>query len=311
MQTYYGLNRQGAAASGRYTRTPVPMGVPGIKSPFAAQALADPTAPALSDIAPQRRPGVPGEGEAPGISTPGPESPAATRAREDLARSGYSVNPMDALGGRVKTGLLNTGVALALDAPVSTAVKFGAKTMAALPGTVTTLGGMINKGVPIEQSIDKIEPEYEKLAEEELATGVNQDPARVRSLGKYAPVPLTTQAYRKILDTLSPKKVIDPGAPPGAIGESGLGQPGSQPSDYGHEARMGLGVGDVAGTQEAADIPGTGDKPVGKDYGNRTEPGGAPGGPGLGGGGMGGGRSEGAGDMGHDSAPGMGGMGGV
>jgi len=37
---------------------------------------------------------------------------------------------------------------------------------------------------------------------------------------------------------------------------------------------MGLGVGDVAGTQEAAGISGTGDKPVGKDYGNRSEPGG-------------------------------------
>ena len=36
-------------------------------------------------------------------------------------------------------------------------------------------------------------------------------------------------------------------------------------------------VSDVAGTQEAADIPGTGDKPVGKDYGNRAEPGSAPG----------------------------------
>jgi len=93
------IKQTGRCGKRKIHENPVPMGVPGIKSPFAAQALADPTAPALSDIAPQRRPGVPGEGEAPGISTPGPESPAATRAREDLARSGYSVNPMDALGG--------------------------------------------------------------------------------------------------------------------------------------------------------------------------------------------------------------------
>jgi len=277
MQTYYGLNRQGAAASGRYTRTPVPMGVPGIKSPFAAQALADPTAPALSDIAPQRRPGVPGGGDLPGISAPMPDDPATAKARGILR--GYGVGaPGNPLSGLAKKGAFNTGVALAFDAPVPAALEFGARKMAALPGVATTVGSYLNKGIPYEGAVRDFGTKINEIDQQGLSENETLKAEIEAANNAYSQgLPYTTKFKRGVYDHFSPKKVIDPGAPPGAIGESGLGQPGSQPGDIGHEARMGVGVGDVAGTQEAADIPGTGDKPVGKDYGNRAEPGSAPG----------------------------------
>jgi len=130
----------------------------------------------------------------------------------------------------------------------------------------------LNKGIPIARSAKLAAPELQRAREAEMTTGLPQDAARVRALAKHYPVSLATQAYRKVLDAVVPQKPVAPftgefgfGDPVGA--QPGLGQPGSQLGDFGHEARMGVGVGD---------------KPVGKDYGNRTEPGSAPGGEGGG-----------------------------
>ena len=282
---YYGLNRQGAAASGRYTRTPVPMDVPGIKSPFAAQALADPTAPALSDIAPQRRPGVPGQRDAPDTPDRPAASPEYTQAFDTYSKMmgydqfGIATSPMK------KAGVLGT-IATAFGAPLSSALSYASSAFGPVSIGANVLASL-NKGIPIARSAKLAAPELQRAREAEMTTGLPQDAARVRALAKHYPVSLATQAYRKVLDAVVPQKPVAPftgefgfGDPVGA--QPGLGQPGSQPGDFGHEARMGIGVGDVAGTQESAGIPGTGDKPVGKDYGNRTEPGSAPGGEGGG-----------------------------
>ena len=265
MQTYYGLNRQGAAASGRYTRTPVPMGVPGIKSPFAAQALYNEPAQlaTLQPPAIQRSLGMPGQGEVDNQPGSGYSSPQAEEAARDFRQDGL-YNPFGGitdLGKKIgATGVLG----LALGATPEVALNFAGT--AINPITMAIAGvKTVDQALALNRSAVASAPGYQRAEEAALMQDRPYRDIEAEKLGvrlrNYSPT------YGEKLKTVF-------GGQDMAVSNIGTGTPGSLPGDFGHEERMGLGVGDVAGTQETTGISGTGDKPVGRDYGNRTEPGG-------------------------------------
>ncbi len=282
MATYYGLNRQGAATSGRYTRTPINYAVP-IRRVPAAQPLSTITPPAVgTPVSQQKVIGAPGEGEpapAADISAMSPQEREAFA--EYSAQLGYS--PLGAVSGIAKKGAMKGLIGLTAGAPLDAALGYASTALGPMTTVPAALRG-INKGVPISQAARKVAPEIQRLEETERITGIPMEKEKVAVKAKHYPVPLTTQAYRKFLDVVAPKKVINPTPEAYGYGDSiaegpALGAPGTVAGDYGHEARMGSTVGDVAGVgtpssetsrteSKTTGVPGEGDKPVGRDYGN-------------------------------------------
>ncbi len=268
MTIYYGLNRQGAATSGRYTRTPISYAVPVRRVP-AAQPLGNiQQVSATRSVQPAQKSITPGGGgnENQSNFSGGYTSPEAARAADIALNAGLYSPGVGFMGLGKKVGA-RTALGLGFGASPSVALGFGlgAITPSALVGAGLRTA---DQAIGLNRTAVKSAPELQRNRE---ATLMQDRPYKNIDDEDLATV------MRNYTPTVTDKIKTFFGGDDMSVSDAGTGTPGSTLGDYGNEARMGTGVGDVAGVstqdKEASRIggSGTGSNLVGRDYGGATD----------------------------------------
>lgn len=208
---YYGLNRQGAATSGIYTRNPTP--VTGVRSPYAAQSLyAEPEQ--AEEIGPDLSPRIEGMGTGTGFSAPGPDSPATAEARASFAGYGGYESPANPLSGMAKKTGVSAGMALGYGLDPATALNYGV-TAGVTPAAMTTAAlKSVNTGVPYESSVRSLGRDFAAIDDQNLSE-LGDYRAKQEAWAKTydSAQSLATQAKKAVYGLVAPQAVVKSTAP--------------------------------------------------------------------------------------------------
>jgi len=242
---YYGLNRQGMAASNRATRTPTPMPWHGqsgsVRTPTpmprygqSGSVIEPSNEPTTANVF-EKQTSISGKGDGGRLSKTatysGYSSPEAQAAAGDYMDDGL-YDPAGSFVGLGKKmgvkGLLGLGLGLRPSAAIDLGLS------AATPAAIGVAAlKAADESIGLNRAAAKAAPGYQRAEEAALMQDRQYEDPEAKKLGvrfgSYTPT--YQDRFKSVL-----------GGQDMSVSDIGTGTPGSTPGDFGHEARMGMGL---------------------------------------------------------------------